>query len=153
MDVLISVRQKWCKLIIEGKKTVEVRKTRPNLAPPFRCLIYCTSGTGKNTLNIQNDDRRVLEDWLDTGSMVCTNCQIGNQKIIGEFVCDSIMQNNAAGSACLTDEEIKRYADGGKVYYWHISDLKIYENPIALDEVGLKRPPQSWRYLEVREND
>lgn len=146
--VLISIRPKWCKLIIEGKKTVEVRKTRPKLAPPFRCLIYCTAGTGRNTLNIPVDDRRVLEDWLDTGSMVCMNCPIGNQKIIGEFVCDLILQNNVVGSTCLTDEEINRYVDGGNEYYWHISDLKIYENPITLGEVELKRPRRAggiWR--------
>lgn len=163
MTVLISVRPKWCKLIIEGKKTVEVRKTRPKLAPPFRCLIYCTAGTGRNTLNIPIDDRRVLEDWLDTGSMVCMNCPIGNQKIIGEFVCNSIVTMkgsatanvlyNATERTCLTADEIARYAGSGKTYYWHMSELKIYENPITLDEVGLERPPQSWRYLEVREND
>ena len=30
--VLISIRPKWCELIANGKKTIEVRKSRPNLS-------------------------------------------------------------------------------------------------------------------------
>ncbi len=33
--VLISIRQKWGEKIISGEKTIEVRKTRPKLNPPF----------------------------------------------------------------------------------------------------------------------
>lgn len=42
MAVLLSVRPKWCELIASGKKTVEVRKTRPKIETPFKCYIYCT---------------------------------------------------------------------------------------------------------------
>ena len=40
--VLISIRPKWCELIANGTKTVEVRKSRPKLHTPFKCYIYCT---------------------------------------------------------------------------------------------------------------
>lgn len=30
-SVLISIHPKWCELIADGKKTVEVRKTRPKI--------------------------------------------------------------------------------------------------------------------------
>ena len=40
--VLISIQPKWCKLIANGKKTIEIRKSRPKLATPFKCYIYCT---------------------------------------------------------------------------------------------------------------
>ena len=43
-SVLISIQPKWCELIANGKKTVEVRKTRPKLETPFKCYIYCTQG-------------------------------------------------------------------------------------------------------------
>lgn len=39
--VLISIRPEWVQKIGEGKKTTEVRKTRPKLIPPFKCYIYC----------------------------------------------------------------------------------------------------------------
>lgn len=41
--VLISIRPEWCEKIINGRKAVEVRKTRPKLIPPFKCYIYCTN--------------------------------------------------------------------------------------------------------------
>lgn len=34
-SVLISIRPKWCELIASGKKTLEVRKTRPKLEVPL----------------------------------------------------------------------------------------------------------------------
>ena len=42
-SVLISIQPKWCELIASGKKTVEVRKTRPKLETPFKVYIYCTN--------------------------------------------------------------------------------------------------------------
>ena len=41
-SVLISIQPKWCELIANGKKTIEVRKTKPKLETPFKCYIYCT---------------------------------------------------------------------------------------------------------------
>ena len=40
--VLISIRPEWCEKIINGQKTIEVRKTRPKMDTPFKCYIYCT---------------------------------------------------------------------------------------------------------------
>lgn len=40
--VLISIQPDWCKKILSGEKTVEVRKTRPKLETPFTAYIYCT---------------------------------------------------------------------------------------------------------------
>ena len=40
--VMLSIRPKWCEKIASGKKTIEVRKTRPKLETPFKCYIYCT---------------------------------------------------------------------------------------------------------------
>ena len=40
--VLISIRPEWCEKIMTGQKTIEVRKTRPKMDPPFKCYIYCT---------------------------------------------------------------------------------------------------------------
>ena len=43
-SVLISIKPKWCELIASGKKTVEVRKTRPKIETPFKVYIYETQG-------------------------------------------------------------------------------------------------------------
>lgn len=128
-SVLISIKPEWCELIREGKKSVEVRKTRPKLQPPFKVYIYCTKGDS----HFSEGDRFCLyAPPHDTPIMA-------NQSVIGEFVCDCITGLNANNmvqayfnntqNTCLTDEEIKGYANGKKLYYWHISDLKIYDKP------------------------
>lgn len=72
----------------------------------------------------------------------------------------------------LTTQQIEKYLDGKDGYVWHISNLKIYDTPKPLsefsrpfencigkvcDEYGcaycengghIKRPPQSWCYVE-----
>ena len=93
--VLISIRPKWCEKIISGEKTIEVRKTRPKLNPPFKCYIYCTRNwQDPDRLWVLNDHSRKEYDGLVA---VCANlreCQerhyLGNGKVIGEFTCDKI---------------------------------------------------------------
>ena len=156
-SVLISIRPKWCEKIASGEKTIEVRKTRPNLPTPFKAYIYCSQG---------NDARRLRGSW---------------GKVIGEFTCDRIVPitydggrlwcpTNAAFSpaTCLSQAEIIAYiGDKGRCYGWDISDLRIYDAPKCLFEFWAerlcrrdpsvfgcgeccdcdKRPPQSWCYV------
>lgn len=128
-SVLISIRPKWCELIASGKKTVEVRRTRPNIEVPFKCYIYETQGR--------------YEDMRDCKTFKYWDSR---QKVIGEFVCDCIEEFvptekgicfkhfSALNATCLTLSEIRNYADGKKVYGWHISELKIYDKPKELGE-------------------
>ena len=148
--VLISIRPEWCRKIVDGQKTIEVRKTRPTLNPPFKCYIY----------------------------------KCGNGKVIGEFLCDEIININGAGRipsdiarpTCLEPAELHQYLGAAVGYGWHISNLKIYDHPREMSSfrgackndwwcescamysersgtcrnAGLQitRPPQSWRYVE-----
>lgn len=162
--VLISIRPKWVEKIANGKKTIEVRKTRPKLATPFKAYIYCTL------------PRYPHEDFIRTDY---PKPQFyGGGKVIGEFTCDRIYDlaplnhapDDVEQQACLTREEIVKYLKGVG-YGWHISELKIYEIPKDIgeftkpneickskvcDEFGcffceygfVKRPPQSWCYVE-----
>lgn len=153
-SVLISIRPEWCHVIASGKKTVEVRKTKPKLETPFKVYIYCTKD----------------EPMYRSGEKFwCPNDDCGNGKVIGEFVCNKMLEsflNNNDGwfveKGCLTQEEIKKYqGDKAILYGWHISDLVIYNEPKKLSEfeglrktkfgyepIKITRPPQSWCYVE-----
>lgn len=175
--VLISIKPKWCELILRGKKTIEVRKTRPKLETPFKCYIYQTKGKGKLIVIIKDGDDCYGETYH--GKPVFIKMREGSryaglfgreQKVIGEFVCDRIdtidiiddpvmtyirvNQLNQHADICITAEtclninQLQSYLNDQKGYGWHISDLKIYDEPIELSEFGLTRPPQSWRYVE-----
>jgi len=173
-SVLISIQPKWCELIASGKKTIEVRKTRPKIDGAFKCYIYCT----KENIDIQH--KKIWWHKDSTGY-----AHIMNGKAIGEFVCDytTYMQNPFTGeiypdiliASFLTQKEADTYANGRTLYGWHISDLKIYDKPKELSEFALCKPkyqlidkndyisryrevthlrkaPQSWQYIESEEN-
>lgn len=133
--VMISIRPKWCAKIIIGRKTMELRKSVPKLEVPFKCYIYCTSGHPYISVKGGNLDR----DTVRTNTV--GRC---NGKVIGEFVCDYILQRCEMANAdiaeqqsCVRREDIYfKYSEEGKhyIYGWHISDLKIYDAPKELIE-------------------
>lgn len=148
--VLLSIQPRWCGLIASGEKTIEVRKTRPKIETPFRVYIYCTNDrknhfwTGKRYSYADERSHNAFD-------------KDGNGKVIGEFICDAIsivpfdkITGNYVDKQCrLSREELWEYTGGFFAYGWHISNLIIYDQPKALSEFGLTRPPQSWRYVEV----
>lgn len=148
--VLISIQPKWCELIASGKKTVEVRKTKPKMATPFKVYIY-------QTLHRENNGRTYSDG-----------------KVIGEFVCDRIRCEHEIAdglvdiglekTSCLGARELVEYANGKVLYSWHISDLVIYDKPKGLGKFKhcganyhynptITRPPQSWCYVEEGATD
>lgn len=189
-SVLISIQPKWCELIASGKKTVEVRKTKPKLETPFKVYIYETRNGGHSCRNCK-ENAKTCYSYAPKG----VGCFNGRGKVIGEFVCDRIIPsflNNNDGwfveLGCLSKEEIDEYqGDKPILYGWLISDLVIYDKPRELSEfynpdkilksqcmtcvfndghghfkgckgdncwenTRLKRPPQSWCYVERSEN-
>ncbi len=138
--VLISIRPQWCEKIVNGEKTIEVRKTKPKLATPFKAYIYCTL------------PKYLHEDFIATDY---PRPQFyGGGKVIGEFVCDCVtplynvcmddwkrlagglhnIEKELFNQACLTEAKLHTYAGGKNCFAWHISDLRIYDTPRDLGE-------------------
>jgi hypothetical protein len=139
--VLISIQPKWCELIASGKKTVEVRRTKPKIDVPFKCYIYCTKGDWLTSVNgkVQNPNNMVID--LSSDSKI----EELNGKVIGEFVCNQIgttswintpdhplWRDGFCEEICLTNRELYDYSKGGIFYEWDISDLVIYDKPREL---------------------
>ena len=72
--VLISIRPKWCELIANGVKTVEVRKNRPKLEMPFKCYIYCTKPDKayqtKKAITEQLNQKSIKYNWHEADASV-----------------------------------------------------------------------------------
>lgn len=160
-SVLASIKPKWCELIAEGKKTIEVRKTRPKCDTPFKVYIYATKA---------KDWLLCREEYCGIGLLHSTNknyakdndIEILSGKVIGEFVCDKVETYTADnflgsldfngniitapkkgdyhywipynGRTCLSEADVKKYGAGKTLYGWRISDLKIYDEPKALSD-------------------
>ena len=176
-SVLISIKPKWVEKIASGEKTIEVRKTKPNLEKPFKCYIYATKPkkwvrvssilyASDESLWLVNGKVKMcdgLEFWAD-----CVEHEPLCGKVIGEFVCDRI------DSYLGKDEDNKEYwdlsvkewedlkkksgltiwqiidytGDSRNCYGWHISDLKIYDKPKGLSEF---RKPCKFAYSSYEE--
>ncbi len=161
--VLISIRPEWCDKIASGEKTIEIRKNKPNIEPPFKCYIYETKA-------------KII---VDLDGELPTIYARGRGKVIGEFICDRIEEfesefyssdnvlnaiyrvvededypgeriytsiaTNEEDSenfwicslSCLSFEEIQKYIGYAKreiaFYGWHIADVVIYDKPKELN--------------------
>lgn len=167
-SVLISIRPQWVEKIARGEKTIEVRKTAPQEVP-FKCYIYETKG-----------------QYVKFTHGAHTKYGYGRGKVIGEFICDKVdkypydycdgvdIDDDTILETAIDREDINIYAKGKTLYGWHISDLKIYDNPKECSEFRkpcdrfldcctcrrlvrneymscdnkITRPPQSWMYVE-----
>ena len=178
--VMISIRPDWVYKILNGIKTIEVRKTAPKIATPFKCYIYCTLGGGHLPYSgyCGYDMTDYSKDFFANG------------KVVAEFICDNVrcfdvpypafqnkMDKSILEQSCLTYYQLHRYAYHDNLYGWHISDLKIYEEPKKLSDfyifkkcnscketcyessaciydedcmvpAVITRAPQSWCYVE-----
>ncbi len=160
--VMISIKPKWVELIASGRKTVEVRKMRPKIDVPFKCYIYCTNPS------YEHEDFFVIDAGTENAKSF-----YGGGKVVGEFVCDWIGDGifTASGSGfssfpiydgtCLNLDDYMAYVGGDKKFFgWHISDLKMYDNPKEVSKfyrygkykingtIQLRNPPKSWGYVE-----
>lgn len=142
--VMISIQPKWCELIVNGHKTIEVRKTRPKIDTPFKVYIYQTRESKKMFLDHHfNSFFAGKSHYSDMG------------KVIGEFMCDRIDEFEVSeaificdtndiydvippsfdySKTCLTLEELYSYGNEKPIYGLHISDLKIYDKPKETSE-------------------
>ena len=133
-SVLISIQPKWVEKIVNGEKTIEVRKTRPKLETPFKCYIYMSQGDLK--------DLGLYSEWIYKNRM----------KVVGEFICDKVysiknrgfcfsvategesITDEIARQSCLDYDDMVSYLGNKDGYGLHITDLKIYDKPKELSD-------------------
>lgn len=164
-SVMLSIQPKWIEKIVNGEKTIEVRKSRPKIETPFKCYIYMTA----------TKERCRFWEYITAYQNSKGNILDGSQKVIGEFICDKIYEiknrgnrfmigndialtNRIASESCLEFSDLREYLIDKDGYGWHISDLVIYDKPKELGNfftpMGkrpsymIERPPQSYMYVE-----
>ena len=180
--IMISIQPQWVEKILNGEKTIEIRKTIPKCELPCKVYIYCT----KDTRKILAGAPFVEKSWTcwnrqSWSAQEKKDCGYGkyNGKVVAEFTLNHYnkfdydglifhdMKDIILEHSCLTDEQLCNYIQDNLGYAWHIRNLIIYDKPKELDEFSagkakidcgygnydiynkiLKRPPQSWCYVE-----
>lgn len=154
--IMISIRPKWVVKILNGEKTLEIRKTFPKCDLPIDVYVYCTKN--KKYANLIN------RGGFLTGMVVA---KFTLNKVEEIKFDDKQVQERA----CLTEDELFDYLfinkpyqeDMHKGYAWHIDDLFVFNQPKALSEFTtlvksykyhkiydyLTCPPQSWCFVEI----
>lgn len=160
--VMLSIHPKWCELIANEKKTIEIRKTKPNLDTPFKCYIYCTK-QGRPLVYGSPAPSYTEDNIVQTygyspkeADRIWGNLQ---GKVIGEFTCRFIdeykfdwcdhpeiglcddggdnwyeIDDGDLLKARMSEFELKAYGKRKDLFGWHISDLTIYESPLNLSD-------------------
>lgn len=149
--ILISIKPEWVKKILNGEKTIEVRRTAPKCELPCEVYIYCTKGKPSISpfLFYENNlPPHIVGDEI-------------NGKVVAKFtlnkveaICCEGLENGCGGhnyfysledgedirkKACLDEFDLRNYLgtklDGDEVgYAWHIDDLVIFDKPRKLGE-------------------
>lgn len=134
--IMISIKPQWVEKILNGEKTIEIRKTIPKCDLPVKVYIYCTKG--KNTISYI--ERKGEKDWFGNiakQTLIVTrpkydymnyfNETLG--KVVAEFTLNTIDYlvdvgggvhytdkdynfldlDNLKTNSCLTDEQIYQY--------------------------------------------
>ena len=145
--IMISIQPQWFKKILNGEKTIEIRKTMPKCELPCKVYIYCTKGkSDKDSLVVSHSLPAIMP-------------YNANGKVVAEFTLNKIKEYGYVYSpatlmqgyysrrgkeldyskTCLKLHEIEKYANDGQmlpkpIYAWHIDDLVVYDKPKKLSE-------------------
>lgn len=165
--ILISINPKWVKRILNGDKTIEVRKTAPKCELPCEVYIYCTKGKPYLT-------KHCFDGKYHTGNCLGTYDGVANNEplnglVVAKFTLkkitpigkdmfgycpftSEILDGEWLGKgSCLTQNDLRRYLGDKTGYAWHIDNLVIFDKPKELKDYGVKYSPQSYCYCEVEE--
>ena len=163
-SIMIGIKPEWVKKILNGEKTIEIRKTMPKCELPVKVYIYCTKIKDKKHYTDEIDIPLITKKWMGNGKVVAEFTLNKVHKI--KFDAPSIYQgylsfangcvfmekrfNFNIDKCCLTDNELYDYLGEpteifGEYYEtfeyngyaWHIDDLKIYDEPRDLEEFFL----------------
>lgn len=139
--ILMSIQPKWLVKILNGEKTIEIRKTMPKCKLPVDVYLYCTKS--KPYLMVGRNDNKTYLDNGGKKSVYSPNHNyIGNRKIVAKFTLKHVSTclNTDYGNeeilkdAYLTKQELDDYVGKRKFFAWHIDDLVVFDKPKELSE-------------------
>ena len=170
--ILISIKPKWVKKILNGDKTIEVRKTAPKCELPCEVYIYCTKENAKYF--IDNKIYNAMMNGKVVANFTLNKVGIFDKKSFGTYE-EPFTRNQTEllEKSCLAEKELDDYLKGKKGYAWHIDKLVPFDKPKELKEFHheykgnkhddmvdyinffklnpLTHAPQSWQFVEVNE--
>lgn len=158
-SIIISVKPQWVEKILNGEKTIEIRKSIPKCNLPIDVYIYCTKKKSCATFYRPGE----LDDWdykITHFSVKKYGTRFEQKyggKVVAKFTLNKvsdILKNykyksngktyvnyisncgeiNWCQKACLSSLELENYLSLKNGYAWHIDNLEIFDKPMELNE-------------------
>lgn len=175
--ILLPIRPEHVVNILNGKKTIEIRKSIPKCDLPCEVYIYCCKAP-QTLLEVIDVDEEIYGDYRNnTGKKVfvknykywftnikCVDGKIRNVvldlcgKVVAKFILNEAEKFDVRlghpriyVNACVSDTECLEnnyYDKDFMARAWHIDNLEIFDKPKELSDYGIKRAPQSYCYLK-----
>lgn len=205
-SILISIKPEHLINILNGKKTLELRKSVPKDYKGW-VYIYCTKSGGQGLIHHQRVDLDFLGQYEEEEHYSLFDYRIQfdffgrhlNGSVVARFWFDDFeiysfgtniyeryihnsneydIPYNDLNKLELNYRNVVSYGNEKTLYAWHIKNLEIFDKPLALknfykhdnkwsihykmwerlnhDDLGkyvLIRPPQSYQFVYVKEDD
>lgn len=128
MDIIMSIHPKWAEKIYKGEKTMEWRKTDPKNADSLSTIFIYETAPICRVTGCMRLNKVIAYDF------------VGRIFAIPKYLIDC---------GCVSPMDLKKYqGKSDYVYGWHIYNPTKFNEPVMLESLDLKRPPQSWQYLK-----
>lgn len=177
--ILISIQPKWVAKILNGEKTLEIRKTMPKCDYPIDVYIYCTKqGILAKIKNVwryikgKNYNPYFGYQGKVVAKFTLNNVEEIEHRLLERHFTKTIGDRELLTESCLTHNEMHGYLKCESGYAWHINNLVPLDEPKPLsqflipshkvqgiDKNGsektftilkpLNRAPQSWCFVEL----
>ena len=149
--ILMSIRPQHLVKILNGEKTIEIRKTMPKCELPIDVYLYCTKG--KKNILYKYKDKYYTQHYLTFTDSV----EVLNSKVVATFTLNKCYELEYADTygnsyfwkntvisgrelckkSCLDDCELDDYSKGKTLFAWHIDNLVIFDKPKELREFSI----------------
>lgn len=123
-DVLISIKNKFAEKIYAGTKTYELRHQVPNITPGQTMWIYEPKPVGMITGFVEYQASIIAAPWW-------------------------IWLHYKRQLGVTHDEFLQYYQNRKTACAWKLTAPVRLDHPISLANIGLKRPPQSYQFLNL----
>ncbi len=171
-SLMISIQPKHLINILNGNKTLELRKTVPK---DFKGWVYIYCTKGKDILEYSFLGYRTLREssFYNNGIGMSLNGKVVARFWFDEYIAYKYYEDDNSYFAkrpqdfgyhaeevlkrlCLSRDEFKAYGKGKDLYAWHIKKLEIFNTPKSLSDfykANLYATGEVIKEYEKRTND
>ena len=175
MKIIISIRPEWAAKILNGDKTIEVRKglalynalkKAEERGEEVEFLMYVTKGKHLFSPDGYNEhwwvqrlygavtpyNGKIVARFKAKAEVIKHKCSRNYDDWCGYYIDrgikEPIREIELGALSCLYHNQLDNYLKDGEGTALHIEDLEIFDKPKTLADYGLKRAPQSWCYAK-----